>query len=69
MSDLLARCEKKRKECAKHWQGYMEVQDLEDKPSRNEELRSLEEGLSRLKKNRWEKAARSYKAATGVGCD
>ena len=33
-----ARCEEKRREWAQHWQGYTEVQDLQDKPWRNEEL-------------------------------
>ena len=41
-----------------------EVQFTEDKPWRNEELRSTEEGLPRLKEERLERAARSYKAAT-----
>ena len=33
----------------KHWQCHMEVQDLEDKPRRINELRSLEEGPPILK--------------------
>ena len=46
----LKRCEEKRKECAKHcWQCNMEVQDLEDKPWKNEDPRSLDEGLPRLR--------------------
>ena len=45
-----------------------EVQHNEDKPWRNEELKSLEGGLPRLEEN-LERAARSYKAATHVGCD
>ena len=65
---LLKRCEEQRKEGAKHWQCNMEVQDLDDKPWRNEELRSLEEGLPRLREDNLEKAARSDKAAIGVGC-
>ena len=51
--------EEKRKEWAKH----TEVEELKDKPWRSEELRSLEEGLPRLKGEYLEKAA------TGVGCD
>ena len=58
--------EDNRKEWAKHWQCNTEVQDLEDKPWRNGELRSLEEGLTRLKEEHFEKAATSYEAATGV---
>ena len=44
----LARCEKKRKEWARHKQHDAKVQDLEDKPWRSEELKSLEEGMPRL---------------------
>ena len=51
-----------------HWQCGTEVQHNEDKPRRNEELRSLGKGLPRLEEN-LKRAARSYKAATGVGCD
>ena len=65
----LSRCEEKRREWAKHWQCNTEVQDLKDKACRNEELRSSEEGLLRLREGDQEKAARNYKAATGVGCD
>ena len=39
------------------------------KPWRNEELRSLEEGLPVPKEKHMEKAAKSSKAATGVICD
>ena len=39
------RCEEKRKERAKQWQCDTEVQTLEDRPWRNEELRSVEEGM------------------------
>ena len=48
MSDFLARCEEMRKAWAKHGQCNTEVQDLEDKLSRNVELKSLVEGLPRL---------------------
>ena len=46
-----------------------EVQSEEDTPWRNEELGSLEEGLPRRREDHLERAARSYKATTGVGCD
>ena len=36
---LLDRCEAKRKEWAKHWQCDEEVQNVEDKSWKNEELR------------------------------
>ena len=45
------------------------MQDLEDKPWRNEGLKSLEEGMTSLKEGDSEKAARNYKALTGVGCN
>ena len=38
----LARCEEKRKEWATHWQCDTEVQELKDKPWRNEKLKNLE---------------------------
>ena len=53
---LFGRCEEKRKGWAKNCQCNTEVQDLE-------------EVLPRLRKEHLEKAARSYKAATSVGCD
>ena len=46
---LLDRCEAKRKEWAKHWQCDESVQNVEDKPWKNEELKKLEEALPRLK--------------------
>ena len=58
-------CEEKRKVWAKHWQCDSEVQGMQDKPWRNEELRSLEERLPRLKEEGREKAARSCKATCG----
>ena len=66
---LLDRCEAKRKECAKHWQCDEEVQNVEGKPWTNEELRSAEEALPRLKECHLEDVSRLYKAKTGVGCD
>ena len=51
----LRRCEEERKEWTKHWQCDFEVEGAENKPWWNEELRSLEEGLPRLKKENLEK--------------
>ena len=59
---LLDRCEAKRKEWAKHWQCDESVQNLEDKPWENEELKKLEEAFPRLKECDLEKASRLYKA-------
>ena len=59
---------RKRQEWAKHRRCDSEVRSLEDKPWRNDVMRSLEEGLPRLKVDRCERAARSYRATTGVGC-
>ena len=42
---------------------------MEDKPWRNEELTSVEERFPRQKAENLEKAARSFKATTGVVCD
>ena len=66
---LLNCCEAKRKEWSKHWQCNEEIQSMQDKPWRNEELRECEEALPRLKEGEMEKASRLYKANTGVGCD
>ena len=41
---------------------------MDDKPWENEELRNSEEGLPWQEDEILERAARSYKAATGVGC-
>ena len=46
---LLDRCEAKRKEWAKHWQCFESVQNAEDKPWENEDLKKLEEALPSLK--------------------
>ena len=43
------KCQEKRKEWTKHCQCDSEVQSMEDKPWKNEELRSSEEGLPKLK--------------------
>ena len=42
---------------------------MEDKPWRNEQLRSLEERLPRLKEETLEQAVESCKATENVGCD
>ena len=55
---LLDRCEAKRKERAKHWQCDESVQNMEDKPWTNEELKKLEEALPRLEECDLEKASR-----------
>ena len=52
---LLDRCEAKRKEWARHWQCDEEVQNVEEKPWKNEELRRLEEALPRLSRM-WRKS-------------
>ena len=59
-----------RKEWAKHWRCDTKVQGLKHKPWpwRNEELNNLEQDLPRLRESDLEKASRSYKAKTGVGC-
>ena len=46
-----------------------EVQNVKEKPWMNEELRSAEEALPRLKEGHLEEVSRLYKAKTGVGCD
>ena len=66
---LLDRCEAKRKQWAKHWQCDKEVQNVEEKPWKNEELRRLEEELPWLKEYHLEDASRLYQAKTKVGCD
>ena len=40
---LLDRCEAKRKEWAKHWQCDEEIQNMQSKPCRNDELKECEE--------------------------
>ena len=66
---LLDRCAAKRKELAKHSQCDEEVQNVEEKSWKNEELRSAEEALPRPKECLLERVSRLYKAKTGVGCD
>ena len=57
----LARCEKKRKEWAKHWQCGKEVQDQKNKPWRNVELKKLEEDMPKCKESDLAKAAKTHK--------
>ena len=55
---LVDRCEAKRKEWSKHWQSDEEVQNVEEKPWKSEELRKLEEAPPRLKECHLEKVSR-----------
>ena len=48
---LLDRCDAKRKEWTKHWQCEESVQNMEDKPWKNEELKKPEEALPRLEES------------------
>ena len=66
---LLDRFEAKREEWSKHWQCNEEVQNMQDKPWSNEELRRCEEALPRLKEGDLEKTSRTYQTKTGVGSD
>ena len=66
---LLNRCEAKMKEWATHWQCDEDVQNMQDIPWRNEELRRCKEALPRLLEGDLERASRMYKAKTGVGWD
>ena len=66
---LLGRCEAERKEWAKHWQRDEEVQNVKDKPWKNEELRKSEKVLPRLKECHLEAVSRLFQAKTGVVCD
>ena len=45
------------------------MQNVEDKPWENEELKKLEDALPRLKTCDLENVSGTYKAKTGVGCD
>ena len=65
---LLDRCEAKRKEWAKH-QCDEEVQNVEGKLWKDEDLKACEEALPRLKECHLEEVSRLYMAKTGVGCD
>ena len=50
---------KKKKNGAKHWQCEEEAQNVEEKPWKNEELRSEEEALQRLKECQIGRSAKS----------
>ena len=65
----LDRCEAKRKEWGKNWKCDEEIQNMQNKPWRNDELKECEEALPRLKEGDLDKASRLYSAKTGVGCD
>ena len=62
---LLDRCEAKRKAWSTHRQCDEVVQNMQDKPWRNEELRRCEELLPRLKECDLEKVSRMYRAKKG----
>ena len=68
-ANLLELCEAKRKEWSKHWQCNEEIQNMQNKPWRNEAAKESEEALPRLKEGHLEMTSRLYKAKTGVGCD
>ena len=61
--------QRKGKNGQKHWQCDEEVQNVEEKPWKNEELRSAQEALPRPKECLLEEVSRLCKAKTGVGCD
>ena len=67
---LLDRCEAKKKNGQeKHWQCGEDVQNVEDKHWKKEELKKLEEALPMLEECELEEVSRLYKAKTGVGND
>ena len=67
---LLDRCEAKRKEWSIiHWQCDEDVQNMQDKPRRNEELSRCEEALPRLKEVVLKRHHECTKQKTGAGCD
>ena len=57
--------ERRSADSEKHWQCDGEIQNMPNKPWRNEELKDYEEALPRLKEADLEKASRLYKAKTG----
>ena len=65
----IARCEEQMQDWAKHCQCREEVQDAEDKPWRNEELKKLEKDMPRLLEKELGNAAKTHKEKTGAGCD
>ena len=62
-------CSEKRKEWTTNWQCDEEVQNVEEKLWKNEELRIAEEAVPRPKECLLEEVSRLFKAKTGVGCD
>ena len=67
---LLDRCEgEETRNGQRHWQSDEEIQNKQNKPWRNDELKECEEALPRLKEGDLDKASILYKARTGVGCD
>ena len=55
----------KRKDWSTHWQCDEDVQKMQDRPWRNEELKRSEEALLRLKDDDSEKTSRMCTAKTG----
>ena len=58
---------RQRKEWAKHWLCDESLQNMEDKPWNNEELKKLEEAPPRLEECELDKALRLYRVKTGAG--
>ena len=61
---LLDPCEAKKEGWATQWHSDESVQEEEDKPWKNQELKRLEEALPRLKESNLEEVSRLYKAKT-----
>ena len=55
---LLDRCEAKRKEWTKHWQCEEEIQNMQNRPWRSDELKECEEAMPRLLEGDLDKASR-----------
>ena len=53
-------CEEKEREWARHWHCESEAQAMEEKLWRNEELRSFEEGLQKLKEESFQEKVRGH---------
>ena len=52
---LLDRCEAKKKEWRKRWQCDEEIQNMQNEPWKNDDLKECEEALPRLKRRRLRK--------------
>ena len=63
----LKRCETEKQEWAMPCQCGEEVQELADKPWKNEALRRQEGGLPRLKEEKLQNAARGFQDTSGDG--